>query len=99
MNLARTIHFRRPSQQLSPGDIVEESNFCALFSSNQGELEEIIQQPAKQAVRVLAPGDGEAEPGERTQYASQPTKWATDDMRHNQPGLRVFHLSPASQAL
>jgi len=28
---------------------------------------------------MLAPGEGEAEPGEPNQHTSQPTKWATDD--------------------
>ena len=36
-------------------------------------------EPAKRAERVLAPGDGEAEPGETNQTDVQPTKWATDE--------------------
>jgi len=38
-----------------------------------------LNQPAKLAVRVLAPGDGEAEPGETNQHTFQPTKWVTDE--------------------
>jgi len=44
-----------------------------------GWLEGPFNQPAKQAKRVLAPGDGEAEPGETEPNTSQPTKWATDE--------------------
>jgi hypothetical protein len=45
----------------------------------------IIQPPAKQAERVLAPGDGEAEPGVLKPHTSQPTKWATDETCKNLP--------------
>jgi len=38
-----------------------------------------FNQPAKLAERVLAPGDGEAEPGGSSPTWSQPTKWATDE--------------------
>jgi hypothetical protein len=41
--------------------------------------EKTSNQPVKLAERVLAPGDGEAEPGEPNAYAPQPTKWATHE--------------------
>jgi len=38
-----------------------------------------FNQPARLAVRMLAPGDGEAEPGETQPIYVQPTEWATDE--------------------
>jgi len=42
---------------------------------------------------VLAPGDGEAEPGEPNPITSQPTKWATDETLQS-PGFirRILRL-------
>ena len=40
---------------------------------------ESFSEPAKQAERVVAPGDGEAEPGVTSNTRSKPTKWATDE--------------------
>jgi len=37
-----------------------------------------LNQPAKQADRVLAPGDGEAEPGVTITNLMEPAKRATD---------------------
>ena len=38
-----------------------------------------FNQPAKQADRVIAPGDGEAEPGELpSSKESSPRRWATE---------------------
>ena len=37
-----------------------------------------FNEPAKQAERVLAPGEGEAEPGVRTTNFREPAKLATD---------------------
>src|SRR6185369_10599752 len=56
---------------------------------------EPFNQPAKRAERVLAPGDGEAEPGVTATIFGEPAKLATD------PGRAIFctfHLSPASRA-
>ncbi len=49
-----------------------------------------FNQPAKQAVRVLAPGDGEAEPGVKaTTNFKEPAKQATVGSRS------IFVMSPA----
>jgi hypothetical protein len=56
---------------------------CFLCASFIDGWKKSFDQPAKQADRVLAPGDGEAEPGEPTQSMSQPTKWATDEICQN----------------
>jgi hypothetical protein len=40
-----------------------------------------FKQPAKLAERVLAPGDGEAEPGVTATNFREPAKLATDDSR------------------
>ena len=39
-------------------------------------------KPAKQAERVIAPGDGEAEPGVTAGNFKEPAKLATDGGRH-----------------
>jgi hypothetical protein len=67
------------------------------FSAANGRCKKSLNQPAKLAERVLAPGDGEAEPGEPNQPKSQPTKWATDETRKNQSGLKVFHYTLCRQ--
>jgi len=42
---------------------------------------------------MLAPGDGEAEPGEPTPTPAQSTKWATDRMWKKKIRLNVFHAA------
>ena len=64
-------------------------------------------EPAKLADRVIAPGDGAAEPGERNPKRVRATKcatdgWKIDELRVIIITLQIFvtnHLSPASQAL
>jgi hypothetical protein len=78
---------------------------CRHVGMTKESLEESFNQPAKRAERVLAPGEGEAEPGEPNQRTSQPTKWATDNTYKKIARTQDFaeysdsHLSPASQAL
>jgi len=48
-----------------------------------------FNQPAKLAERMLAPGDGKAEPGVNCPHPSQPTKWATDEPCKKQSGLFI----------
>lgn len=43
-----------------------------------------FNQPAKRAARVLAPGDGEAEPGVTATIVGEPAELATD------PGRAIF---------
>ena len=41
-------------------------------------MEKPFDEPAKQAARMLAPGDGEAEPGVTGQRENEPAKLATE---------------------
>jgi hypothetical protein len=64
-------------------------------------------EPAKLADRVIAPGDGPAEPGERNRKRVRATKCATDAGVQPKLDLSMMifirdmtnQLSPASQAL
>jgi len=64
---------------------------------------EPFNQPAKQAERVLAPGDGEAEPGDQTQRMPSPRSGRQmKGAEHNSGSLLQtpqVSVSPASQAL
>jgi hypothetical protein len=56
-----------------------------------------LNQPAKLAERVVASGDGEAEPGVTATDFQEPAKLATDRSEDLQLVCR-FHLSPTSWA-
>jgi hypothetical protein len=64
-----------------------------------GWLEGTIQPACEAGEESLAPGDGEAEPGEPIPRPPQPTKWATDEAAQNRLDYLDHDLSPASQAL
>jgi hypothetical protein len=56
-----------------------------------------LNQPAKQAERVLAPGDGEAEPGVTDPISKSLRSWRQMVVEVVLPVV-TFHLSPTSWA-
>jgi hypothetical protein len=53
-----------------------------------------LNQPAKLAERVLAPGDGEAEPGVTASNFREPAKRATDGSRGSPTCLHDSSVAP-----